>query len=126
MNCLYSFRTENNTKSHEKVCINKDFGGIVMTSEKDNVLEFNQYIKADKMPYIICANIESLIKKVDGCANNPEIYSTTKAGKHIPCGYLMSRIRAFDHRENKLTLKSGKDCMKKFCEPLREHAQKYN
>ena len=36
------------------------------------MLEFNQYMKSDKMPYIICADIESLIKKVDGCANNPE------------------------------------------------------
>ena len=24
---------------------------------------------------------------IDGCANNPEKYSTTKLGNHIPCGY---------------------------------------
>ena len=28
LNCLHSFRTEN--KSHEKVCQNKDFSGIVI------------------------------------------------------------------------------------------------
>ena len=33
----------------------------------------------------------------------------------------MSRISAFDHIENKYTLYRGKDCMKKFCESLREH-----
>ena len=33
-----------------------------MPSEKDKILEFNQYIE-DKMPYIIYANIEPLIKK---------------------------------------------------------------
>ena len=33
----------------------------------------------------------------------------------------MSRILAFDHIENKHTLYRGKDCMKKFCESLREH-----
>ena len=49
----------------------KDFG-IVMPSEKDNVLELNQYLKSDKMPYIIYADTESLIKKRDGCANNLE------------------------------------------------------
>ena len=30
-----------------------------MPSEKDDILEFNQYIRLDKMPYIICADIES-------------------------------------------------------------------
>ena len=39
-----------------------------MRSEKDNILEFNQNIKSDKMPYIIYADIESLIRKTDGCA----------------------------------------------------------
>ena len=34
-----------------------------MPSEKDNVLEFNQNMKSDKMPYIVYADIESLIKK---------------------------------------------------------------
>ena len=33
-----------------------------MSSEKDNILEFNQYIRSDKMPYIVYADIESLIK----------------------------------------------------------------
>ena len=33
-----------------------------MPSEKDNILEFNQYIRSDKMPYIVYADIESLIK----------------------------------------------------------------
>ena len=38
------------------------------------------------MPYMIYADIESLIKKTDRCANNPENYSTTKIEEHIPCG----------------------------------------
>ena len=84
LNCLHYFRTEHKLKSHEKVCKNKDFCGNVMPSEKDNVLEFNKYMKSDKMPYIIYADIESLIKKADGCANNPENYSATKIGEHIP------------------------------------------
>ena len=65
LNCLHSFRTENELKSHEKVCKNKKFSGIVMLSEKDNILEFNQYMKSDKMAYIIYTDIESLIEKAD-------------------------------------------------------------
>ena len=67
----------------EKVCKNKDFCGIVMPSQKDNLLQFNQYVKSDKMPYIIYADLESLIKKIDGCANNPKKPPTKKIGEHI-------------------------------------------
>ena len=42
-----------------------------MQSEKDNILEFNQYMKSDKMPDIVYADIESLNRKIDGCTNNP-------------------------------------------------------
>ena len=41
----------------------KTFCGIVMPPAKNKILEFNQYMKSDKMPYIIYANIESLIRK---------------------------------------------------------------
>ena len=57
-----------------------------MPSEKDNILEFNQYINSDKMPYIIYADIESLIRKIDGCASSPENSSTAKIGENILCG----------------------------------------
>ena len=60
------------------------------------------------------------MKKIDGCANNPENSLTTKIGYYIPCGYSMSTICAFDYIENKHTLYSGKDCMKKFRTSLRE------
>ena len=63
-----------------------------MPSEKDKIIELNQYIKLDKMLYIIYADIESLIKKIDGCANDPENSSTTKRDDHIPCGCSVSTI----------------------------------
>ena len=56
-----------------------------MPSEKDIILEFNQYMKSDKIPYIIYAAFESLFRKIDGCANSPENSSTTKTGQHVLC-----------------------------------------
>ena len=103
-------------KFHEKVCKKKYFRGIVTPSEKDN-----QNMKSDKMPSIIYVDIESLNKKRDGCANNPENSSTTKISEHIPCGYSMSKICAFEHIEYKHTLYRGKDWVKVFCTSLREH-----
>ena len=103
MSCLNSFRTENKFKSLEKAC--KDFYEIVIPYEKKKVLEFNQYMKSDKMAYV---------RKIDRCANNSEKSFTMKIGVHIPRGYSMSTIWRFDHTENKQSLYHGKDCMKKF------------
>ena len=77
-------------------------------------------MKLEKIPYIIFANIESLIEKIDGFGNNSENSSTTKIDEHIPCGYSMPMILAFN---SKHTLYSRKDCIKKFSESLREQAK---
>ena len=71
-------------------------------------------MKSDQPPCIIYADLEYLIKQIDGWANNPEKSSTTKLGEHIPCGYSMSTICGFDNIENKHSLYHGEDCMKTF------------
>ena len=76
------------------------------------------------MPYIKYAELEWLVKRIEGCANNPQKSSTRKTGGHIICGYSVSTVWGFDHIKNKHTLYRGKDCMKKFCKPSKEHAIK--
>ena len=51
--------------------------------------------------------MESLNKKIDECPNNPENFSTIKIGEHIPCGYFMSTISAFDDIKKKHSLYRG-------------------
>ena len=62
-----------------------------------------------------------MIKKIDGCTNNPEKSPATKIGKHIPCGHSVSTMWDFGVVENKQNLYHGEECMKKFCSSLRGH-----
>ena len=64
------------------------------------------------------------MEKIDGCKNNPENSSTTKVGEHISSGFSMSTTSSFKSIESKHDVYRGKDCMKNFCESLREHAMK--
>ena len=48
------------------------FQNVVMHSEGTKLLDFNQYQKSNKTPFIIYADPESLIEKMDGCKNNPD------------------------------------------------------
>ena len=67
MNCVHSFRTENKLNPRKKACETKDFFNTVMPSEDTNTLEFNQYQKPDKEPFIIYADIECLLIDDDEC-----------------------------------------------------------
>ena len=58
LNCLHSFRTKTKHKSHQEVCGNKDFCGVLMLSEDTNILEFNKYRKYDETLSIIYADLE--------------------------------------------------------------------
>ena len=101
LNCLHSFPTENKHQSHQKVCKNKDFCNVGMHSENTKIVEFHQNQKSDKAPFVIYADLESLIKKIDWCKNNTEHSFTTKVTEHIPPSYSMSTILPFKSIENK-------------------------
>ena len=92
-----------------------------MPFQKDNIFQFNHYMKSDKMSYIIYASLESLIKKIDECVSKPKKSSTTKIGEHVPCEYSMSTIWVFDTIGNKHSLYRGENCQKKFSSSLKEH-----
>ena len=59
-----------------------------------------------------------------GFKNKPEKLPTTNVSEHIPSGFSMSVLSSFKSIENKHDVYRVKDCMKKFCEFLREHAMK--
>ena len=93
-----------------------------MLSEDSKILNFNQQQKSDKATFIIYKDLECIIEKIDACKNSLENSSTTKVSEHIPSGFSMSIISSFRSIENKHNVYGGNDCMKKFCEFLREHA----
>ena len=61
---------------------------------------------------------------MSACQNNPNESSTSEINKHTLSGYSIFTHCSFDQTRNKLNHYRGKDCMKKFCKDLREHATK--
>ena len=58
-----------------------------MPNEDNKILKYNHGEKSMKAPFIIYADLESLLEKMNTCHNNPEKSSTTKINKHTPSGY---------------------------------------
>ena len=123
-NCFHSFKTKNELQWHKRVCENKDFCNVIMSSEDAKILEFNQFWKSGKAPFIIYVDLECIIEKIEGCKNSSENSSTKKLSEDIPSGFSISTISSFRSIENKHDVYSGKDCIKRFSEFFREHTMK--
>ena len=123
LNCFCSYRTENKLKKHKKVCENHDYCYVEMPKE-DKILKYNHGEKYMKVPFIIYADLESLLEKMSPYHNNPEKSSTTKINKDTPSDHSLFTHCSFDTTKNKLDCYRGKNCMKNFCPDLREHATK--
>ena len=95
-----------------------------MPNEDNKIIKYNQGEKSIKFPFIIYADLECLLEKRSTCYNNLEESSTTEINKHKPSGYSLFAHCSFDKTKNKLDCYRGKDCMKKFCKDLTEHATK--
>ena len=93
-----------------------------MPSEDTKILEFNQYKKSEKALFIIYADLECIIEKIDECKSNPGNSFTAKVREHISSGFLMSTISSFRSIENRHDVYIGKGSM--LCECLREHVMK--
>ena len=93
-----------------------------MPTKDNNIIKYNHGEKSMKVPFIIYADLECLLEQMSICINNPSESSTTKINKHTPSGYSIFTSCSFDESKNKLNHYRGKDCMKKFCKDLKEHA----
>ena len=78
LNFFHSFTTKNKLELHRRACENKDFCNANMPSDNTKILEFSQYQKSDKVPFIIYADLQCIIEKTDRFKNNPENSSTSK------------------------------------------------
>ena len=79
-----------------------------------------------KVPFIIYADLESLLEKMSTCHSNPEKSTTTKINKHTVSGYSFLTHCSFDTTKNKFDYHRDKNCMKNFCLDLTERAAKKN
>ena len=121
LNCLHSYRTKGKLKKHEKISKNHDFCHLKMPDPNNNILESKPGKKSLKQPFIIYADLECLLLKMNTYNNNPNKSSTTVKALHKLSGYSLLTSCSFDKSENKQTYYSKRDCMERFCDDLKEH-----
>ena len=86
-----------------------------MPNEDNKILKYNHGEKFMEAPFIIYADLESLLEKMSTCYDSPEKSSTSKINKHTSSGYSLFTFCSFDETKNRLSHGRGKNCMKSFC-----------
>ena len=76
--------------------------------------------KSLKNAFVIYADLECLLLKMNTCNNNRNKSYTTAKALNKPYGYSLLTSCSFDKSENKQTYYRGKDCMKRFYDDLKE------
>ena len=91
-----------------------------MPKEDNCILKYDHGEKSMKILFIIYADMESLLDKIDTCHSNPEKSSIIKINKHAASCYSL-----FTHCSSDVT-KNKHDNLKfrKNCENLKERATK--
>ena len=102
LNCFCSYSIENKLKKHKNVCKHHDYYYVEMPEGDNKILKYNHGETFMLVPFIIYADLESLLEKMNTCHNNPEKSSKTKINKQTPSGSSTFTNCSFDTTKNKL------------------------
>ena len=122
LNCLNAFWCEESLNKHLEYCSNHEAVKIEMP-KKGDILKFENYYKGERMPFIIYADTESLLKPIQSRDSNPTKtkIKTHKYQKHEPISFSYY-IECFDDNVFKPVKRiyTGEDAMQKFVEWLKK------
>ena len=114
--CLNPFPKEESLKTHNEYCKTNDCIILKMPTKDNNKLSFKNHWKTERVPFIIYADTEALIKPIQNCESNPKNKYTRKYQKHEPISF--SYYIKCSYRNDFLEPRTytGIDAMQKFVE----------
>ena len=126
LRCLNPFWCEKSLSKHKEYCDEYEAVKIELP-KKGTMLEFKNYHRLEKVPFIVYADFECNIKPIQSCDPNPKNRDSTERRytkqyqKHEPSSFCY-HIKCFDDGvyEPKLVSYRGEDAAQKFVEMLEE------
>ena len=94
LRCLKSFWSQESLNRHQEYCNEYEAVKIELL-EKGMILNYKNYHRSEKVPFILYADSESYIKPLHSCEPNPESSYTKQYQKHEPSSFCYY-IKCFD------------------------------
>ena len=120
LRCLNPFWCQEALSRHQEYCGEYESVKIELPKE-GTMLKFKNYLHAEKVPFIIYADTEALIKPIQSCEPDPKNSYTKKYQKHDPISFSYY-IKCFDDNvyEPRLRSYTGVDAMEIFVKWIEE------
>ena len=112
--CLHRFVTARSLAEHKPYCQTHN--------DNDKWLTFKNYGKQLSSPFVIYADFECLLPKVQSCNPNPEKSSTIPVEKHVPCRYCYKIVSCNPLYSKPAVVYRGKDPVIHFLKALEKES----
>ena len=126
MNCLDGFRTASARDKHYEYCSSNGHVKVKMPSENEKWLKFHDGQYQFKVPFVLYADFESILKPVDEqhrkkmnrmkTDRKGKTPYTEKINTHVPSGWCVHSTFGYADVLDPLKICRGKDCVEKFIE----------
>ena len=104
LRCLSSFNCGKSLTKHKEYCYNNECVKTIMP-EPGTFLKFKNFPHSEKVPFVVYADTEALIKEIHNCDPNPNKSYTKKYQKHEPVSFSYY-IKCFDNNVRKPILRT--------------------
>ena len=123
-NCLGSFRSKNTLEIHIQACKDHDFCYVKMPDEGKNILRYQEGSKAIRVPFVIYADTECILRPIQGVQDRENKPSTRNVAEHVGCGAAMLVKFAHGEYERAFEQCRGEDAITTFCKTLKRQVER--
>ena len=85
--CLSLFYSEKKLNDYKTYCQQHKCAKILMPKLYDNILEFKNYNISLKVPFVVYADFECMLKKIDKCQPSDDVSYAKPFQKHVPTNF---------------------------------------
>ena len=123
--CLHGYKTRDLLERHKTECkgLLKSPTRTEMLKEGENKMAFKSFYKQMKAPYVVYADFECILRKINTCESDNSRSFTMKTEKHDPCGFSYLIARSDGQTYGPFTYR-GEDAVYKFLTSLMAHENK--
>ena len=122
-NCLQGFTLKSSRDEHHVYCKDNETVSVEMP-HKGSTVEFYDGKNQFRVPLIMYADFEAILEPIQGLRPDPEESYSTKINQHIPSGYCIYSKFSYGEVKDPLKLYRGKDCVEKFCDYIKQEANR--
>ena len=123
--CLHGYSRRELLERHKPECkgLLKSPTRTEMPKEGENKMAFQNSHKQMKAPFVVYADFECILKKIETCEQDDKKSFTVKTEKHEPCGFSYVVVRS-DGQASPPHNYRGEDAVYKFLKSLLEEERK--